>query len=97
MAETILIDEPELGLHPYAINVLADLIKRTAERKQLIISTQSVQLINNMEPEDVIVVNRHHDETILERLDRATLTDWLEDYTLGDLWQQGIIGGRPAQ
>lgn len=97
MPETILIDEPELGLHPYAINVLADLIKRTAERKQLIISTQSVQLINNMEPEDIVVVDRHHDETILERLDRTALTDWLEDYMLGDLWQRGIIGGRPAQ
>jgi predicted ATPase len=94
--DTILIDEPELGLHPYAINVLADLIKRAAERRQLIISTQSVQLINNMEPEDIIVANRQNDETILSRLDEEELAGWLEDYSLGDLWQQAIIGGRPA-
>ncbi len=94
--DTILIDEPELGLHPYAINVLADLIKRAGERKQLIISTQSVLLINNMEPEDIIVANRQNDETILTRLDRQELADWLEEYSLGDLWQQAMIGGRPS-
>lgn len=94
--DTILIDEPELGLHPYAINVLADLIKRTGERKQLIISTQSVQLINNMEPGDIIVVDRQNDETILTRLDRKKLSEWLEEYSLGDLWQQAMIGGRPS-
>lgn len=94
--DTVLIDEPELGLHPYAINVLADLIKRAAERRQLIISTQSVQLINNMEPEDIIVANRQNDETILSRLNGEELASWLEEYSLGDLWQQAMIGGRPT-
>jgi Predicted ATPase len=58
MPATILIDEPELGLHPYAINLLADLFKRASEQKQLIVSTQSVELLNRLDPEDVIVVDR---------------------------------------
>jgi energy-coupling factor transporter ATP-binding protein EcfA2 len=58
LPDTVLIDEPELGLHPYAINILANMIKRVAEEKQLIISTQSVELLNEFEPADVIVVER---------------------------------------
>ncbi len=97
MSDTIIIDEPELGLHPYALAVLADLIKRAAERKQLIISTQSVELINHFSTNDIIVVDRVNDTSIFKRLDEEQLKDWLEDYTIGDLWKQNIIGGRPSQ
>lgn len=96
MNDTILIDEPELGLHPYALVVLADLIKRAAEKKQLIISTQSVELINHFSANDIIVVDRVNDASTFNRLDEEKLQDWLEDYTLGDLWKQNIIGGRPS-
>lgn len=97
MNDTILIDEPELGLHPYALAVLADLIKRAAEQKQLIISTQSVELINHFSANDIIVVDRINDASTFKRLDEENLKDWLEDYTLGDLWKQNIIGGRPSR
>jgi len=97
MNDTILIDEPELDLHPYALQVLADLIKRAAERKQLIISTQSVELINHFSAKDIIVVDRVNDTSTFKRLDEENLKDWLEDYTLGDLWKQNIIGGRPSR
>jgi predicted ATPase len=96
MNDTILIDEPELGLHPYALAVLADLIKRASENKQLIISTQSVELINHFSANDIIVVDRVNDASTFTRLDEEKLQDWLEDYTLGDLWKQNILGGRPS-
>jgi len=97
MSDTVLIDEPELGLHPYAITVLADLIKRVGEKKQLIISTQSVELINHFSPYDIIVVDRANDASIFKRLDEDQLIDWLEDYSLGELWNQNILGGRPSR
>ncbi|PQV45772.1 AAA family ATPase [Paraburkholderia sp. BL21I4N1] len=96
MPATILIDEPELGLHPYAINLLADLLKRASEQKQLIVSTQSVELLDNMDPEDVIVVDRKDNASTFHRLDATQLQDWLDDYSLGDLWKQNVLGGRPA-
>ncbi len=97
MNDTILIDEPELGLHPYALAVLADLIKRAAEQKQLIISTQSAELINHFSAKNIIVVDRVNDASTFKRLNEELLKDWLEDYTLSDLWKQNIIGGRPSR
>jgi predicted ATPase len=96
MPDTILIDEPELGLHPYAIVILADLLKRAAERKQVIVSTQSVELMNLMEPEDIVVVDREGSESKFHRLDSERLKGWLEDYSLGELWNQNVLGGRPS-
>lgn len=97
MADTILIDEPELGLHPYALGVLADLIKLASESTQLIISTQSVELINHFSANDIIVVDRVDDASTFRRLDESQLQSWLDDYSLGDLWKQNIIGGRPSR
>ncbi|RKE25730.1 putative ATPase [Paraburkholderia sp. BL23I1N1] len=96
MPATILIDEPELGLHPYAINLLADLLKRASEQKQLIVSPQSVELLNRLDPEDVIVVDRKDNASTFHRLDATQLQDWLGNYSLGDLWKQNVLGGRPA-
>lgn len=93
---TVLIDEPELGLHPYAIEVLGDLLKQAAERTQLIVSTQSVELLNCFDAEDVVVVDRSRDASTFHRLNAAQLESWLEDYSLGDLWKQNVLGGRPA-
>jgi predicted ATPase len=95
-SDTILIDEPELGLHPYAINILAALLKRTSEFKQLIISTQSVELISQFNPEDIIVVDRVNDASTFKRLNSEELQTWLEDYSIGELWEKNIIGGRPT-
>ena len=97
MNDTVLIDEPELGLHPYAISVLADLIKRAAEKKQLIISTQSVELVNHFSAADIIVVDRINDASTFKRMDEEKLQNWLEDYSLGELWTQNVLGGRPSR
>lgn len=96
MPPVILLDEPELGLHPYAINVLADLLQRAAEQKQLIIATQSVELINCLTIEDLIVVDRRDDASEFRRLDPDEFKVWLSDYSLGELWKQNVLGGRPA-
>jgi predicted ATPase len=95
LPDTIIIDEPELGLHPFAINILAALIERAAETKQVIVSTQSVELLNAFKPEDVVVVERENNASVFKRLDIDDLKDWLEDYSLGELWQRNILGGRP--
>jgi len=95
--EVVLIDEPELGLHPYAINLLADMLKQVAESKQVIVSTQSVELLNALDAEDVIVVERENGASAFRRLDLESLRDWLDDYSLGDLWKRNILGGRPSR
>ncbi|MEH2375280.1 AAA family ATPase [Nostoc sp.] len=95
--ETILVDEPELGLHPYAITVLASLMRSVAREKQVIVSTQSVELLNEFRAEDVIVVDRDHGKSLLRRLNEDDLHEWLEDYSLGELWKKNILGGRPSR
>lgn len=94
---TILIDEPELGLHPYAINLLAEMLKQASEVRQVIVSTQSVELLNHFAPEDVIVVGREEGASTFRRLNEEALKDWLEDYTLGELWKKNVLGGRPSK
>ena len=97
LPDTILIDEPELGLHPFAINLLADMMKDVSQYKQLIVSTQSVELLNALEPEHVVVAQRVSGATTLERLDIEELRGWLQDYqTLGELWKRNVLGGRPS-
>lgn len=95
--ETILVDEPELGLHPYAITVLASLIRAATSEKQVIISTQSVELLNQFDVNQVIVVDREGGKSSLRRLQRHDLSQWLEDYSLGELWKKNILGGRPSK
>lgn len=92
---TIIIDEPELGLHPYAISVLASLVKTVRKPTQVILSTQSVNLVNEFEPEDVIIVENRENESIFKRLEKDTLADWLEEYTLSELWNKNVLGGNP--
>lgn len=94
--ETILVDEPELGLHPYAIAILGALIRSVSTKKQLIISTQSSDLVNEFDPEDVLVVNRNKGSSEIQRLSNTELEEWLREYTLGDLWKKNLLGGRPS-
>lgn len=93
----VLVDEPELGLHPYAISLLTSLMRSTSHETQLIVSTQSVSLLNEFQPEDVLVVDRQQGETVIHRLDESRLADWLEEYSLGELWEKNVLGGRPAR
>lgn len=92
---TMIIDEPELGLHPYAITVLAELMHAASTRTQLIVSTQSPALVDHFEPEDVIVVNRKHGASTFARLNEDDLKGWLDEYSLGDLWRKNIVTGGP--
>ncbi len=94
---TILLDEPELGLHPYALTLLAGLIQKASKQTQVIVSTQSAALIDHFEPEDIVVVERQKGESTFNRLNKADLKVWLDDYSLGELWQKNVFGGRPAR
>ncbi len=92
---TIIIDEPELGLHPFAINKLAGLIKKASAQSQIIISTQSVNLVDNFEPEEIITVDRKDNQSVFIRQNSESLKDWMQEYSIGDLWNKNVIGGTP--
>ncbi|OON89561.1 AAA family ATPase [Pyramidobacter sp.] len=93
---TIVVDEPELGLHPYAIAIFSEMVRQLADEKQIIVSTQSVELLNEFDAEDVIVVDRGENGSEFKRLDADALKAWLEeDYSLGELWKKNLLGGRP--
>lgn len=93
----ILVDEPELGLHPYAITMLANLIKAAATETQIILATQSALLLDHFEPEDVLIADLEQGATSLRRLDSKDLALWLEEYSLGQLWEKNQFGGRPTR
>lgn len=95
MPNVILLDEPELGLHPAAISLLADLLESAAQRTQILVGTQSVTLVNQFTPESVWVVERAGGASVFKHLESADMSAWLEDYSLGDLWEKNILGGRP--
>lgn len=95
--ETILIDEPELGLHPFAIHLLASMLRSTSKRRQVIVSTQSTDLLNEFGAEDIIVADRAEGWSNLQRLNASSLATWLEEYSLGELWQKNLLGGRPSR
>jgi predicted ATPase len=93
--KTIIIDEPELGLHPVAVNKLASLIRKISSKSQVIISTQSINLIDNFDPENIIVTDRKDNSSIFRRLNSKELESWLEEYTLGDIWGKNLFGAQP--
>jgi predicted ATPase len=97
LPSVILVDEPELGLHPYAITILGSLVKQASTHAQVILSTQSPQLLDQFEPEDVLVAQRVDGGTQLSRLDAERLGVWLDEYSLGQLWEKNELGGRPGE
>jgi predicted ATPase len=92
---TIIIDEPELGLHPAAIVLLAELIQAAATRTQVIVATQSPALIDQFNIEDVVVVNRENGASTFKRLKEEDFSAWLENYSVGELWTKNVISGGP--
>jgi predicted ATPase len=92
---TIIIDEPELGLHPSALALVAGLMHSTAQETQLIVTTQVPDLLKTMEPENIIVVRNYCGESLFERLEPDSLTSWLEEYSLDELWQKNVIQAGP--
>lgn len=92
----ILVDEPELGLHPAAVTLLAALVRQASAATQVVISTQSSLLLDHFDPEDVLVASREAGKTQIKRLEPDGLRSWLEDYSLGQLWEKNELGGRPS-
>jgi predicted ATPase len=89
------IDEPELGLHPAALELLCSLIRSVTAHRQVIVSTQSPVVLDHFEPDQVVVAERVDSATQLRRLDAGALAAWLEDYSLSELFDKNILGGRP--
>ena len=89
------IEEPELGLHPDILPKVADLLLQASQRTQLIVTTHSDVLVDALSdyPETIVVCEKHHGITTMRRLDKETLSPWLEKYRLGELWTRGDIGG----
>lgn len=96
LPSVILMDEPELGLHPYAITLLCSLVRAVSVKAQVIIATQSPLMLDRFEPRDVLVAERHDGATTFTRLNPTSLEAWLHDYSLGQLWEKNELGGRPS-
>jgi len=91
----ILLDEPELGLHPFAIRILAEMLEAASKRVQVLLATQSVTLLNNFAVQDVIVAENDGLKTTFNRLDAEKLKGWLDEFSIGELWEKNVLGGRP--
>lgn len=104
LPDILILDEPELGLHPYAIEMLGGLIRSLSESVQIVLATQSLPLLDCFEPENIVVVDRHSDGFAVPRigrysrlrhLNRDDLSAWLDEYSLSELWEKNVLGGRP--
>ena len=93
---TIIIDEPELGLHPEAISILAELIQVASNRTQVIVATQSPALVDQFAIQDIIVVNREDGASTFKRLKEENFSEWLKNYSVGELWTKNVIVGGPV-
>lgn len=97
MPNVIIIDEPELGLHPFAIIQLAEMIKEASINTQVIIATQSPGLVDEFEANQITIIERDEDSesTLARKLDEEELSEWLTNYSLSELWNKNVLGGRP--
>ena len=91
----LFLDEPELGLHPSAIDAIAGLMKSASAHCQIFVATQSISLVNNFELSDLIVINRNGRNSEYERPDVEGLAVYLDEFSTGQIWEKNIIGGRP--
>lgn len=95
LPDILILDEPELGLHPYAIDIIGDLINSVSHHTQVILATQSTLLINYFDPENIIVVERRNRQSYFARLTPSEFQEWLTEYSLSELWEKNVIGGTP--
>ena len=93
--DVIVIDEPELGLHPLAIRILANMIKQAAENLQILVATQSPLFLDFFDAYDVLVFEAPNEITTVKRLNQDELSAWAQEYTLSELWDKNVIGGQP--
>lgn len=89
------IDEPELGLHPAALQIVAELSRSVCHHSQVIFATQSTAFLDYFEPEEIRIVERRQHKSDIKRPEVEKLEEWLEDYSLGEVFQKGVMGGRP--
>ncbi|KPA14227.1 recombinase RecF [Candidatus Magnetomorum sp. HK-1] len=97
MPETIIIDEPELGLHPHAIETIISLIRYASRYSQIIIATQSSEMLDYFGLDEIIITDRTDQQTIFKRLDENKLKEWIKEYSMSELWRKNVIGGGPLQ
>jgi len=97
MPETIIIDEPELGLHPHAIETIVSLIRYASRYSKIIIATQSSEMLDYFGLEEIIITDRADQQTIFKRLDENKLIEWIKEYSMSELWRKNVIGGGPLQ
>lgn len=90
---TIIIDEPELGLHPYAIHLLGALLRSASKRMQVIVATQSTLLLDEFDIDDLIVVELQNGVSVFRRLEEEKFEEWLKDFSVGELWSKNVLGG----
>lgn len=97
MPGIIVIDEPELGLHPYAVDQLTEMVKDASKHAQVILATQSSELIDGFDIGCISVIEQDEDRhcTVARNLDESAYSEWLEEYTNSELWKKNVIGGRP--
>jgi len=91
----MMLDEPELGLHPYAINVIGGLIRAASKSTQVLVATQSTTLVDCFGPSDIVIVEREDRRSTFRKLGAEDLNHWLEEYSLSELWEKNVFGGRP--
>ncbi len=97
LPNVIVLDEPELGLHPAAIASLAEMIAIASQNCQVILATQSPELANQFSADEIVIVeyDKTSNESCFKRLDSKALKDWLKDYSIAELWEKNVLGGRP--
>jgi predicted ATPase len=93
----IVLDEPELGLHPAALSELAGMVRTASAKAQILMATQSTRLVDEFSPEQIVVVERDEQKhrSVFKKLDPKQLSEWLERYSLSELWEKNVLGGQP--
>jgi len=97
LPNVIILDEPELGLHPAAVSLLTGMIKAASLHSQILLATQSTRFIDDFEASDIVIVERNEARrcSTYRKLDESKLSEWLERYSISELWEKNVIGGRP--
>ena len=96
LPNVLLLDEPELGLHPAAITLVGSMIKSLAADRQIIVATQSPLLVDAFDLDEIVVADLDDGKTRFRKLESSEYKQWLDDsFTPGDLWRKNLIGGRP--
>ncbi len=98
LPKLIVLDEPELGLHPAAVSTFSGMVRMAAIHSQVLLATQSTRLVDEFSADEIVVVERDSEKksSVFKRLESSSLVEWLERYSLSELWEKNIIGGRPS-